>query len=364
MKKLTTEISSKRQQYGLIKAIVCDKHGNVKQEVEQSVDSFNRHMWRWMYNNFYGTNPQNIISLSNSSISPSGNIFGRTADGQANGYAGIVIGTGSAAMTYDTVTMESIVDHGMSSGQVFAGETTCEFDASTGVATTTRSFVSMNSASSTLGINEVGIAIAIDRDAAKNLAILMIRDVLQSTLNVEYEDTITIQYKVRMAQGTNNMTNAFINVYGRSGAATLGSFTNTTNVAASVSSTAFALNVLAQEGVLARGIVFGTSNAAFAKTQVDLSARIAHGNSAGQLFYHPVTNTVIEENSTTNSMRFMLMRTVENRSGSNVTIAEAGLFANSSATFSFMLDRKLIDPPVTVTNGNTVTFTWEFCYEV
>ena len=113
-------------------------------------------------------------------------------------------------------------------------------------------------------------------------------------------------------------------------------------------------------------MIFGTGNTAFAKTQLDLATPIHTGNSAGQLFYHPTSYTNISENSTTNSLSWTLTRPIENRSGSNITISEVGLFtsAGTSTNSRFMIDRRVLDAPVTVTNGNTVTFTWEFCYTV
>jgi hypothetical protein len=116
------------------------------------------------------------------------------------------------------------------------------------------------------------------------------------------------------------------------------------------------------EGNTRQGIVLGTSDVAFNRSQINLGSLIAHGESTGELYYHPTSNTVFEENSTTNSCRWYITRAVENRSASPVTIREVGLFSAFGLTTSFMMDRKILDNYVTVPSGNVATFWWEFCY--
>jgi hypothetical protein len=361
MKKFTTELSSKKEEYGSIIATVHDKYGNVKQTLEQPVDSFNRQLWRALQRSLVNLSPSAMTSLTNTSLNPGGSIGSYTYDGVVNSYTGIVVGTNNATMTYDTVLMGSIVDFGTSSGQLFASEVTTEFDTSTGIATATRSFLSLNNASGTITIREVGLAMASSTNAAKGSASLFVRDVLLQELNVSFEETLTVQYKIRISNGVNNYTNAIIRAFTYSNA--VYTATNTTGSVINPTTTTTPYNLNAVTGDSTMGMLVGTSNTAFAKTQINLGSKIDHGNSAGQLFYHPVTNSTIIENSASNSMSFYFYRTFENRSGSNISIAEAGLFTNSNPS-RIMFDRRVIDPPVTVSNGNSVTFTWEFCYEV
>jgi hypothetical protein len=365
MKKITTEVSAKKEQYGDLVVTVHDKHGNIKQRVEQPVDSFNRQMWRLLQRNFTGQFGANMTFLNGST----GTFVGlplAIGDAQTGSYRGTVVGSGTNPTTYDTVTMQTLINIGSGVNELSAQEETVEIDYTNNIAIVTRSFVSLNAASSAISVNEVGLCLAGNEDfVATNVVALFVRDVLLSTVSVSYEETLTVQYKLRISNGNNNYFNATVRTFGlpRSSARNL---VNTTGSLVSFSASQLALRAISPEGFITNGLVVGTSNTAFAKTQNNLISRIAHGNSAGQLFYHPSTNTVIQENSTTNSMRFMLMRTVENRSGSNIEIKEVGLFTDAGATSpqSFMLDRRVVEPPVTVTNGNTVTFTWEFCYTV
>jgi hypothetical protein len=364
MKKITTEVSAKKEEYGTIVATVHDKHGNIKQCVEQPVDSFNRQIWRTIQRNLSGLSTTGFVVLTNSSTNPGGSVGSFNFDGIVNSYAGIVVGTGNSVMTYDTVIMDAIVDHGTASGQFFASDVTTEFDTSTGIATFTRTFMSLNSASSTINIKEVGLAAGTAQNSPKSSSGLLVRDVLLTPLDVSFDETLTVQYKIRISSGTNNWTNATIRAFTYSNA--VYTATNTTGSVINPVTTADPYNLITLEGDDSMGILFGTSNTAFAKTQINLGSKINHGNSAGQLFYHPVTNSTIIENSATNSMRFLFYRAVENRSGANISISEAGLFSKYTVSTNsrIMFDRRVVEPPVTVTNGNTVTFTWEFCYTV
>jgi hypothetical protein len=368
MKKITSEVSSHKEQYGTIVATVHDKYGNLKQRVEQPVDSFNRQIWRVLQRDLNGTaSSLSLTSLNNTSVTPGVPTIAYRADAQNNSYRGIVVGTGTALTTYDTVIMQNLIDLGYGVNELVGQESTAEVDYTNLICTQTRSFINLNASSGVISVNEVGIALgSTGTTNLKTNCVLFVRDILESTVNVGYEETLTIQYRLRISNGNRNYFNVVIRPFGRQASLvgiTDASLTNITNVAVSAESQT--LRAISSEGNIRAGLVFGSSNTPFDVSQIDLASKIVHGNSAGQLFYHPSTNTVIEENSATNSMRFMLMRTVENRTGSDVSISEVGVFTDiSSSTQSFMLDRKPVNPPVTVTNGNTVTFTWEYCYEV
>jgi hypothetical protein len=365
MKKIISEVSSKKQQYGDLIATVHDKYGNLLQRIEQPVDSFNRQMWRWLQSNFSSTTPT-VVHLNNSTYSPNpASIFGCRADGAVGSYTGIIVGSGTNATTYDTVVLQTMIDHGTSNGLLSYQENTAEFDSTTLISTLTRSFINLSANQASINVNEVGIGISLAGDqTGKTLVVMTVRDVLSATISVPFEATLTVQYRLRISNGNRNYVNSVIQNYGVTRGNTNTFWTNTTGSTIVITSATARMNLLSPEGTTGTGMVFGTSNNSFNINQVDLVTTIAHGNSAGQLFYHPTTNTVIQENSVTNSMSFKFMRAVENRSGSDVSVSEVGLFTNAGGTSKFMFDRKIIDPPVTVTNGNIVTFTWEFCYEV
>jgi hypothetical protein len=379
MKKIISEVSSKKEQYGSIVATVYDKNGNIKQVVEQAVDSFNRQIWRsfftWSSGGQNGVNANfPITELDNTSAS-SGVFNVGYVDGQLGiDYAGIVVGSGTSQTSYNTVLMDSIIDYSNtpSSGTLQPQETTIEYYDDQRKAIITRSFINITSGS-TVTINEVGIAKGTSLPSTKTNARLVVRDLLQSTLTVGFEDVLTVQYQLTISSGTYNYSNIFIKSnFGtnRSNAAIL--MTNHTgslvNVALSFFSSIIAngedsSGLITNTGNVNQSLVFGTSNTAFALTQIDLVSGINHGNGAGQLFYHPSNYTNMVENSTTNSMSFKITRAVENRSGSNISISEVGMF-KSGSTSKFLLDRKVLSNAVTITNGNIVTFQWEFCYEV
>jgi hypothetical protein len=368
--KIVNEVSSKKEQYGTVAAQVHDKHGNLLQEVEIPVDSFNRQMWRAVQANFaVGNGPVTALNNSNSSIT----IARVIADGVINDYRGIVVGSGTTATTYDTVLMQTLIGFGSGNGELYALPCTAEYDVSTRISTLTRSFISVNENSSPIPVNEVGICVStntgINPTSTAN-SLLFIRDVLPSTLTVPYEGMLTVQYKLRIASGNNNYSNVFIRPYGygndqpdtRLFANTNG---NLINIALS-SINELSYRVTGEEGNTRRGLNFGTSTTAFNVAQVDLQGKIPHGNGAGQLFYHPTSNTTIQENSTTNSCRFIYTRAVENRSGAPIDINEVGIYIDmlQSAPQSFMLDRKVLENTVTLQDTNIVTFWWEFCYEL
>jgi hypothetical protein len=371
MKKIISEVSSKKQQYGAIIATVHDKYGNLKQKVEQPVDSFNRQMWRVFF--AWATARQNslapgfgITRLSNTTGSGIG--FGsKRVDDLPQGYAGICIGSGTTPTTYDTVIMENLITY---SDTFYAGEHTIEYDNTLRTATITRSFI--NLANDTKNINEVGVAVATSTPATTSDAYLYVRDILQTQIDVSLEDTLTVQYKLTISSGNYNYSNAFIqSQFGSNRGNTAILMTNVTGTLQDVIFSWYDLvltpepsgGFITNTGNVRQSLVFGTTNTAFNVSQIKLESPIGHGNGSGQLFYHPSNFTNMVENSSTNSMNFKITRAVENRSGSNIDIREVGMYKDVFGQ-AFMMDRKAIDPAVTITNGNIVTFQWEFCYEV
>jgi hypothetical protein len=272
-------------------------------------------MWRNLQRYLSGLISATLDDVTGGTDATDYAIYNRTCDATINLYRGIVIGTGTSETGINSTRLDSLVQLGTGSGQVVGLDSTSEFDFSTGIATVTRSFLSQNASSGTLIIGEVGLC---SNQETRSDGIMIVRDKLVSTVSVSYEDIISVQYKIRISQGNNNYTNLLIRPLG-SDAVT--NFVNTTGSVINPSPTA-SPGLIAPEGTISYGIVFGTSNTAFSKTQIDLQSKIFHGNSAGQLFYHPVTNTVIEENATTNSLSFKFTRAVEYRSGSDVYSAQ------------------------------------------
>jgi hypothetical protein len=370
--KFTLGVSSQKEQYGEIIATVCDKHGNVTQKITQPIDSFNRQFWRnywsWLINGFNNTMPAdyNMTAVDGSTTTTTGSFTGRSADGAPNSYCGIIVGSGAAATTINSLTLESIIDFGTGNGQISAGEVATDWDMNNATATITRSFVNDSADLATFTINEVGIAVSVGANSAtKALNFMYVRDVLNATLTVLAGSTLNVQYKVRVSGGNNNYKNIATRrqfAYLRGAANTRTDLVNTTGTARLESNTLLS-GIMAPEGVLIRGIVLGTGNTAFSVTDINLGTRIDHGSNAGQLHYLDVSNTVIRETTSTNTIRYSFYRPVENRSGSNITVTEAGLFVNGSATNgSYMIDRHVLDSPLVITNGEIVNIKWDFEY--
>jgi hypothetical protein len=367
MNKFTNEVSAKKQQYGDLIVTVCDKYGTELQRVEQVVDSFNEQIWKCLQRTFSGIASLTIRDLANNSdITPTP--INRFYDSVINGYGGIVVGSGTAQTAINTNIMGTLIQHGSGSGQLQAMPSTNEFDQSTSIATITRPFVNVSSDQATITVNEVGIAAASAENSTTTNAWLFVRDVLLSSINVPFEATLVVQYKVRMFQGNNNYKNVIIRPFGLSYTTETDisrwGLVNTTGSLVSTFASVGVFNVQSDIGQVTRGLVLGTSNTASNATQIDLVSKINNGTGAGQLFYHQTTNGAYTLNTNSNSLFFQFYRSVENRSGSNIDVKEIGIFTAPISGSSFMLDRRVIDPPVTITNGNIISFTWEFCYEV
>lgn len=364
--KITTETASSKKSYGDLSIVVRDRNGNIKYTHEQKVDSFNRQYWRFLHRYQTTQSYDNLPLTELDGTTTTSESYGiQSSDGGVNQYNGIVIGSGTSATTYDTVLMSSIIDHGIGVNQVHAQETTCEYDASTGITIVTRTFISMNDSSSTINVNEVGVCTnAFGTRTTKGDTFLLIRDVLSATVSFGFEETITVQYRLRIEHGNNNYSNMTMRrPFGIVRGTSLNQLTNATGNVVNVATSGMLFST--NEGNIRQGLIFGTSDAAFDRSQINVGALIPHGESSNQLFYHPVTNTGIEEDSSTNSCRWLFTRAVENRTSSPITIKEVALFSAFGQTAgSFMLHRKVLDTPVTVQASNVATFWWEFCYSL
>jgi hypothetical protein len=361
MKKIRTEVSAHKEQYGDIVATVHDKYGNLKQRIEQPVDSYNQQMWFLLHRNLCGFNSASLAKTPTSNTAFDQGMTFKDSDAPfVNSYTSIIVGSGTTPTAINTLRLETLINLGEGVGELTGLLSTAEFNQSTGISTITRSFVSSNPNSSAISVNEVGLTMV--QSNYPSDAAMYVRDVLQSTLTVGYEEILSVQYRIRVASGNNNYTNIVIRTFGLNSGSTSGLMIGTNG--ANAFALAGALSLIAPEGNNSYGMTFGTSNAAFDKTQFNLQAPIGHGSNANQLFYHAVTNSTFNVNTNANSLSFTFYRSVENRSGSNISVAEVGLVCLGQTTSRFMIDRRVVDPPVTISNGNIVGFQWEFCYEV
>jgi hypothetical protein len=371
MNKVVTEISSKKQQYGDLIVTVHDRNGNLLSKVEQPIDSFNRQMWRLLFANLIGKTPSNagyeITDLSNASFNSTYySLFALKADGGIDSYTGIVLGSGNTATTYDTVTMQSIIDNGKTEDTLIYLENLTEYDQDQRNATITRTFLNYPVNINTVAVNEIGIALSAggNSNASKTEHFLTVRDLLDSEVEIPSGYILTVTYKVRIDNGNRNYSNILMRGYGTTRGDTNTVLTNTNSGATVIQWSDGATNVLSSNYTTSVGLVFGTSNTAFNVSQVDLVSRINNGTGTNQLVYYQTINSAFVENSITNSMEFSFSRIVENDGAINVSIYEIGLFTNASGTESYMLDRRVLEPPVTVVAGSNANITWEFKYEL
>lgn len=108
------------------------------------------------------------------------------------------------------------------------------------------------------------------------------------------------------------------------------------------------------------GIVVGTGSTAFDIEQYQLATLIAHGNSAGQLYYQisstQVCSYAAKTWTTTHS------RIINNNSGGLITVAETGIYFSGRVyhgSGGIMIERNVLSPTVDVGDTAQLTVTYE-----
>ena len=111
-----------------------------------------------------------------------------------------------------------------------------------------------------------------------------------------------------------------------------------------------------------RGILVGSSDASFDKTDTALTTKIEHGTGAGQLEYGvmPYTADTVEPFIDGDKTLMTLARRFENNSGSSVTIKEVGIVTASGT----LLCRFVPSDPIVIENGASEIITITFESEV
>jgi len=365
--RVRTEVASKREQYGTVSAVVRDKNGNIIQRQEQPVDSLTTNFWRIIY----GMHAEESGSLALTTLGGglvSNQLRNRSSDGGLEDYKGIVVGTGTTAVTYNDTSMATLITHGVGTGQLSAEETSNYYNPVTNSVEIVRTFVNADTGASNITVTEVGICNGVGTGTSSTTQVnLYCRDVLDTALVIPYEGVLTVVYTITFANGNANYTR-FLNRFGYRNRAETFTFANVVNT----TGTSFTGSTVQDWGFLGivgddnNGLVLGTGNTN--PTELNtwaLEGKIAHGEASGQLFYYESTISSLETNSATNSCRWYLNRVVQNRSGGAVTFNEIGLFMNATINTNtvYMLDRKFPDEGgITISNGQFATISWEFCY--
>lgn len=116
-----------------------------------------------------------------------------------------------------------------------------------------------------------------------------------------------------------------------------------------------AFPTVAGAGDAVGGIVVGTGSGAESFESYDLSARVAHGASAGQLSYTAQNATTIAYTSGTKTWEATLLRIFNNNSGGSIIITEVGIMSQIGDALAC---RDLLGSSVTVANGGQLTVTY------
>jgi len=98
------------------------------------------------------------------------------------------------------------------------------------------------------------------------------------------------------------------------------------------------------------GIIVGTSDQAVSASDYNLISKIAHGDSAGQLYHY--ATTMLEPTVDGNTVRQRFERTFKNNSGGDITVKEIGLVVKIPVdNYLVMIIRDVLSTPVTVSTG-------------
>jgi len=94
------------------------------------------------------------------------------------------------------------------------------------------------------------------------------------------------------------------------------------------------------------GIIVGTSDQAVSASDYNLISKIAHGDSAGQLYHY--ATTMLEPTVDGNTVRQRFERTFKNNSGADITVKEIGLVVKTSEDNYLVMIIRDVVTPVTV----------------
>ena len=345
---------------GDLRIVHRDRNANIVADYTQPIDSHIQQFWNnlaWAMVAGESTNYTNLSSGTSSMIPITRNLIA-----QANGIRGINIGSGSSAVAYGNINITRI-GFGGGTGQLVADDGALSFDFATGIGTVTRTFTNTNIA--TVTVRECSLAMSNSENNA-TATFNAVRDLLSSEVTLGLDDTLTITYAINFANGTDNWARLWgNNFHCRSN--TNVSFINTTGVVFSAQPVAAAGDGGMRAGAHddGRGLVVGTDGTAAAWGDYALGAPISNGDGAGELVYGACVVPIQTALRTTNGTDITMVRLYVNRSGGDITIRELGIYSNvptGLGTFPVMYNRTVVDPPVTVTNGNVVVASWAIRY--
>jgi len=355
--------------YGTFEVKAYDAMGNLVQTHEQPIDSFVEpyvHSW------FGGIGASGLTSTWLSLDGSTSRIWGASttvgAKGGNGSYVGIIVGTGTTAPTFGDLTMDAIIEHGTSGGELFYDPCSVVNEDQVGQLYVARTF--RNNSGGSITVNEIGLGtiragVALGSATSLSDAILTVRDVLSSGVAVPDGGYVAVMYKFELAHGCINYHQLLLGwVLGDTGTLNSGSYRTTGVIQRGTISTYYPLT--RASGDSTAGIVLSTSSAAFDYLTYEIPNLIAHGTGAGQLLYFSCDVGEVDIDTATGTCFLTLVREFFNDTASAITVNSIGLrqqYSIAAQGFFGAVDRQPLDVPITINAGTGRTFVYRFCYQ-
>lgn len=362
-------LERKEKSFGTIQIESFSSNGSKENEIQIPMRSLTTNWWRYLHHNFdddaFAADLIRIDNTVSSSWSGTGSSGDRTIrfftahDGDPI-FNGIRVGTSDTEMKITDYTLPGLISHGQSAGQLTHYHSMTGRD-STGLVNY-RGF--KNESGSDIDINEVGLFAYRSGGGDTEIRHLMfVRDVLDQTFTVSNGSYFTVRIAFYFSTGGYNMHAVLNNIAeGGSNNVTMRQVSPGFLVTLNVEN---AYDVISDAGIGQdnKGLLLGTGDAFPDFDDIDLDSRINHGSGAGQLLYGATVLGAFEIDEPNGEFRFEISRSVENDSGSPITVKEMGLFGMSDANPA-MLDKGQLSVPVTISNGQTITARWRLVYQI
>jgi hypothetical protein len=394
---INTAISSFEVAYGKIEYEVFDSNGNKKEKGEQKVDSFVRNYWynffassvRTIYNsqnssqfyllpsvesrlNYYSLD-NTLILVQTTSIPLSISTYSASCNSLPNQYAGIIVGSSNASVSYNDTNLNSLISFGNNAGEIYSYHTNVAYIPSTGECVAKREFFNKNIESSSFSINEIGLSVtSTNRDWANstNLISLYVRDVLNEPITLEQGDRATISYSFKLPNKSKNFNNVFL--YSRMFIRKFlfNDFAIVTDIEGQLVTFDKArfhrqLDIESPYGESNIGLIVGSSSNAININDFSLGSRITHGSNIDQLIYYGMVPSPLYEDNTNGTAYFYVSRVFGNKTNANVEINEAAIYLMADEDQVgpfFMLDRYVFDDTINVRPNENVELLWNYSY--
>jgi hypothetical protein len=370
----TFETRIEKQSYGTFSVSVHTADGLILKQHEQPIDSFLKVFWQQKFNDIAGGSAISATTMTGATANYSEGLFAG-AQGAYGQYCGIVVGTGSTSATFTDTTLATFIEHGTGAGELEYLKCSVANTETVGIYTMQRTF--RNSSGGLITCAEVGVGRhpSSNTAATKAATFLIVRDVLDVTIDVPDGAYLSVAYSFQLANGTINwpmrvLQNCILgdnNGIGsvQAGTAALYQTSGTRRSANSTGTNGFG-NLIGLVGEDFVGICLDASSAATTFLTYTFTSRILHGAAAGRLNYYTVAeiSRVFDDGAGTAVIE--IQRAFTNTSGGNVTINAIGLATANvlgSTGFTSMLDRRVLPSPIVVADGAGFTATWRFCYQ-